>query len=334
MSLPSIVPPVAKGVGSAAPTLHKLASQLARPWMLLALDAKYALRKQLMRKFPLTYEILFTPGNLDERLVPAIAGHRRLKRLLDQPALAPLRARHPEILYRPYRRYLANSFGKGRRRAALLHHYSRFGACVGATFYQLLLQQRPPLWQQQLGGADFAIRISFTAALHHEGDLQLIFEIDSQPLYYVAFSITPGWLVDSSAQDALLIARVQGVAGNFEAIRRATKACRDVSPPALLMSAVQGIASALNVEVIAGVTNQEQLTANIDADRNVHFDYNAFWATYPGSASPGFHLISLPLRPKPLSQVDCTHRRRTRHKRQFKGEVASAAEQSFRALLR
>jgi len=122
MSLPGIVPQMAKSVGPSAPTLHKFAAHLARPWMLLALDARYALRRQLMRQFPLTYEIVFTPGNLDERLFPAIAGHRRLKRLLDQPGLAPLRTRHPEILYRPYRRYLASSFGKSRRRAALLHH--------------------------------------------------------------------------------------------------------------------------------------------------------------------------------------------------------------------
>lgn len=317
-----------------AASLHKLASRLVRPCMLLVVDAKYALRRQLMRKFPLTYEIVFTPGNLDERLLPAIAGHRRLKRLLNQPDLATLRARHPEILYRPYRRYLASSFGKSRRRAALFHHYSRVSACVSATFFQQLLLHRPSLWQQQLGAVDFAIRISFAPALHHEGDLQLIFEVDSQPLYYLAFSITPGWLVDCAAADALLIARVQGVAGNFEAIRRATKACRDVTPPALLVSALQGIASALSVQVIAGVTNQEQLTANIDADRNVRFDYNAFWATYPGSASPGFHLISLPLRQRPLSEVDATHRRRTRLKRHFKRQIADAAEQSFQALLR
>lgn len=315
MSLPSIAP-------------------LVRPWILIATDAKCALREQLMRKFPLAYEILFTPGNLDERLLAAIAGHRRLKRLLDQPALAALRADHPEILYRPYRRYLARSFGKSRRRAALLHHYSRVGACVGDTFFQHLLQHRPCLWQQQLGAAHFAIRISFAPALHHEGDLQLIFLVDSQPLYYLAFSITPGWLVDCGAADALLIARVQGVTGNFEAIRRATKACRDVTPPALLMSAVQGIASALEVQVIAGVRNHEQLTANVDAERNVRFDYDAFWATYAGSESRAFHLIGLPVTQKPLSQVTSAHRRRTRLKRQFKRQVAEAAEQSFRAMLK
>jgi uncharacterized protein VirK/YbjX len=295
--------------------------------------AKKALAQRLLNAFPLGYEILFSPGNFDEPLIPAILGQRKLRRLLNQPSLGALRAEHPEIVYRPYLRYLATSFTKTARRAALYHHYATLAARVSNTFFAELLQQRPLLWQMRVGADLFDIRISFTCKLHHEGDLQLIFLRNSEPLYYLAFTITPGSLVGCTADDVMLIARLQGIAGNFEAIRGATRACMDVSPPALLMAALQGIGKALNIGMIAGVTNKEQLTAHMGADRHVYFDYDAFWSTYVGNAAEKFYVIRVPIPEKPLAQISTMHRRRTRLKRQFKREVAAVAAAALRSRL-
>jgi uncharacterized protein VirK/YbjX len=141
-------------------------------------------------------------------------------------------------------------------------------------------------------------------------------------------------LVGCAADDVMLIARLQGIAGNFAAIRAATRACMDVSPPALLMAALQGIGKALDIGMIAGVTNQEQLTAHMDADRHVYFDYDAFWSTYVGNAAEKFYLIRVPVPEKPLAQVSTMHRRRTRLKRQFKRQVAAVAQAAFRSRLK
>jgi uncharacterized protein VirK/YbjX len=309
-----------------------LPARPATALLAIAARAKDALRQRLMSAFPLGYELWFSPGNFDEPLIAALAGHRKLKRILNRPSLRALRTENPEVIYRPYMRYLATSFTKSSRRAALCHHYARLAARVNDGFFTQLLQHRLSLWHSCVGADRFDIRISFTYKLHHEGDLQLVFLCNSAPLYYLAFTIAPGSLAGCTADDVLLIARVQGVAGSFEAIRGATKACMDVSPPALLMAALQGIAAALSIGMLAGVTNKEQLTAHRDANRHVCFDYDAFWSTYMGDATEKFHLMRVPMPEKPLMQISSVHRRRSRLKRQFKREVAAVTATAFRSV--
>jgi uncharacterized protein VirK/YbjX len=310
--------------------LHTRAS---RATLALAASAKQALRRYLMKSFPIGYEILFTPGNLDEPLSAVIGGHRQLVRLLAQPGLRALVAAHPQAIYRPYRRYLATSFTKSARRAALQHHYAYLLPRINETFFPAILRDRPQLWQKRIGLDLFDVRLSFTGELHHEGDLLLEFRENGVPLYCLSFTIAPGYLAGSDADQLILVARVQGAVGNFDAIRRATKACMDIAPPYLLTAAVHGIAGALNIGVIAGIRSKEQLTTNIDADRTVYFDYDAFWRTCLGHETEKFYLISVPIREKSLAQISTGHRRRTRLKRQFKNEVAETSEAVFRGLL-
>jgi uncharacterized protein len=307
--------------------------QVQRAMLALAVSSKNALRTCLMKAFPIGYEVLFTPGNLDEPLSAVIVGHWQLLRLWKQPGLRALEATHPEALYRPYRRYLAISFTKRARRAALKHHYAYLLPRISKTFFPAVLNDRPQLWQKRIGLDVFEIRLAFTGELHHEGDLLLEFRENGVPLYCLSFSIVPGYLAGSDADQIILVARVQGTVGRFDAIRRATKTCMDIAPPHLLTAAVHGIAGALDIAVIAGVRSKEQLTANIDTERCVYFDYDAFWGTYLGNETEKFHLISVPSREKPLAQISAAHRRRTRLKRQFKNEVTEMSTAMFRSLL-
>jgi len=199
-----------------------------------------------------------------------------------------------------------------------------------------IVRDRPRLWEKTIGSHNFAIRLSFTNGLHHEGDLQLEFQADLVPLYHLSFTIAPGYLVGSEAAQVILIARVQGVVGKFDAIRHGTKTCLDVAPPHLLMAAVQGVSDALNIDIIAGIRNKEQLTANIKdrrRSRNVCFDYDAFWRTYSGAEGEKFYLIPVPIPDKPLELINSIHRRRTRLKRQFKSEVTADSKAALRTLL-
>jgi uncharacterized protein VirK/YbjX len=294
---------------------------------------KNIVRRTLMASFPIGYEILFTPGNWDEPVGAMISGHRKFVRLMRQPGLRALLSDHPPVVYRPYRRYLATSFTKKVRRTVLSHHYAYLLTRVGNTFFSETLRVRPRLWRKAIGQDVFAVRLSFPGELHHEGDLLLEFLENSVALYHLSFSIAPGYLVGSDAGHVILIARVQGVVGQFEAIRRSTKVCFDVAPPYLLMAAVQGIAEALHVGVLAGVRNAEQITANVDEERVVHFSYDGFWRTNLGTEVEKFFLITVPIPEKPLAQISTAHRGRTRAKRYLKSEVAECAKETFQGFL-
>jgi uncharacterized protein len=298
-----------------------------------AMHAKNVTRRFLMASFPMGYEILFTPGNWDEPVRAMVAGHREFGRLMRQPGLRPLLIDHPPVLYRPYRRYLATSFTKKVRRAVLTHHYAYLQTRVSNSFFSRTLKDQPRLWQKTIGPDVFAIKLAFPGELHSEGDLLLEFLQNSVALYHLSFSIAPGHLTGSGARQVILIARVQGTLGQFDAIRRATKTCLDVAPPYLLMAAVQGISDALHIGVIAAVRNAEQITANVDDNRVVHFDYDAFWRTNLGAEAEKFYLIPVPIPEKPLMLISAAHRGRTRTKRHFKNQVSESAKEIFRGFL-
>jgi uncharacterized protein VirK/YbjX len=328
-----------EGVGSATsaqstkPLQMPLHQRAVRLLHARTIAAKNALRARLIKSFPLGYEIFFTRGNFDESLFAMITGHRELMHLMGQPALYALVTDHPSMVYRCYRMYLVSSFTKKARRAVLIEHYLYLLNRVSNTFFFEILRNRPRLWQRTVGSNVVAINLSFTGKLQHEGDLLLEFEQNCVPLYHLSCSIAPGYLVGSSVAQVFLIARVQGVAGELDAIRHATKICLDIAPPYLLMAVLQGIAEALHIGLIAGVTNEEQLTANIDASRIVYFDYDDFWRAHLGAESTKFYLMPVPIADKPLALITSGHRRRTRFKRRFKSEVTAISRAAFSRFL-
>ena len=262
-----------------------------------------------------------------------ISGHREFARLMRQPRLRDLLASYPPVVYRPYRRYLATSFTKKDRRATLKHHYTYLLTRINDAFFSQISTNKILLWQKTVDDDVFTIKLSFTGVLQHGGDLLLEFAERSQRLFHMSFTIARGHVAGSAAAEVLLIGHVLGIAGHFDDIRRPTKACLDVAPPYLLMAAVQGLADALSVNVIAGVRNTEQITANSSDSENVFFDYDAFWRTHLGNEAEKFFLISVPIPEKPMALISASHRRRTRLKRQFRSEVAEAAKANFRSFL-
>jgi len=281
----------------------------------------------LIRRFPLAY-ILFMPGNWDESLSALISGHRAVVQLMQQPGPRELLRAHPLIIYRPYRRFLATSFTKQHRRAVLLHHYRYLLPRVARAFFSDIAVNPPMLWHTAIGPDQFAIVLSFPGELQYEGDLLLEFRQNEVPLYSLSFSIAPGATTGSSAPVVLLIARVQGSFGRFDAIRQATKTCNDMSPCYLLMAAVQGLAQGLNVAVIAGVKNCEQITAGMLED-TVYFDYDAFWRAHHGVDEGRFYLMTVPIPEKPIESISRAHRRRTLAKREFKNAIVEMTKARF-----
>lgn len=169
--------------------------------------------------------------------------------------------------------------------------------------------------------------------LHREGDLTLIFKMDGVPLYKLAFSIIDFSLLHLSVKpgfnpsgQAVYVGQVQGVPGDFESIRKSTKVCLDVTPPDLLMAALFGVASALRINVVAGVDSESNLSFHRMMKFNVDFNYSDFWARQHAIKSEGGHYIfNLPVFDKPIAEIKSNHRRRTLLKRELRKSISDAA---------
>ncbi len=262
----------------------------------------------------------------DGSIIRTTVGHLEVFRVMTRPNTISLTRRHPSLINKYFGTYIAKSFTINDRQEILISHYLYMSNIVKDTFYDQLWKAKPVLWQQMSDKELFTISLRFNHLHDYEGDLSLIFEKDLVTLYELSFTLVPGRLIGIAAARALLVARVQGVSKQFEAIRRATKMCHDIAPPYLLMAAAQAIAGALDIGHIAGVSNKEQLTK----DMVEPFNYDSFWEKFLAiKTCLNFYVIPMPFSGRPIEQISAVHRRRTRFKRQFKIQIAECVRISF-----
>lgn len=271
---------------------------------------------------------LMRQGLGEESLYQSIIGQWRVIRALTRGPIRILTRCCPALLSRYVSLNLAVSFPKRIRRDILIYHYQFLASRTSARFFSAICNGNAVLWQQPIGETQGVIRLAFTGMTHYDGDLQLTFYADGEPLYQIAFTIVPGNLLGAATSNVLLVARVQGVRGKLLAMRTATKACRDIALAHLLVAAAQGVASALGISVIAGVGSNQRVRKD-GVDSKVLFDYDAFWTTYSCTEKAGIYLINVPFEDKPLDQLKRDHRRRARIRRDFKAEITRSVQDRF-----
>lgn len=272
----------------------------------------FILSKGIVRAFDKSAKILLTL-----RRLPKIVC------VLTDPNTIALTRHYPGLIYKWQGRYLAKSFRSKQRSQILKFHYEYIANRVNARFYKRLLDGKLLLWQRTVTGEFVAISLCIPEH-GREGDLSLILEKDSMPIYELSFTLLPGTLVGIAAAETMFVARIQGRKGQFDMIKAATKISRDISPPYLLMAAAEGLASALDVKFVAGVGTKDQLC------KGRTFNYDSFWATFLAAKTrANFYVISIPISGRPLEECNPTHRRRTQRKREFKAGLTEDVRMTF-----
>lgn len=262
--------------------------------------------------------------------------HRRLMKVLHAEHTKGILRQVPRTAYRYTLPYLSGNFTRATRLMLLMAHYRFMNDRLGAHFCQGILRGDLTPWHEQLQGHRFALRVSGPCAVsgHREGELTFTLKMDGHDLYKLSFSIVPASVLSLPSGSApprhghtLYIGRVQGVAGAFDHIREATKACHDIAPPDLLMAAVAGMAAALGIEIVAGVGIEHSISSESIQQSNMSFDYTSFWDRYQShKTADGHHLITVPFAEKPIQAIASKHRKRTLLKREFKRQITDATQ--------
>jgi uncharacterized protein VirK/YbjX len=129
----------------------------------------------------------------------------------------------------------------------------------------------------------------------------------------------------------MYIARVQGKGRALDRIRAATKDCLDISLPALLLAAAEGIGMELNLEHMIGIGGQTQISADKAAPSSRLSAYDEFWTALGGTRLEGdMYRLTVPMTEKPIAAIKRCHRSRVKRKRAFKALVASRVRARFR----
>ena len=153
-----------------------------------------------------------------------------------------------------------------------------------------------------------------------EGDLCLTFYVGLEPVYHMSFTIIKGHLLGIDEDNIIFITRVQGVAGTFHMIRRATKALDDIAPMVILFTAIQAISTAYEIKNIAGITAREQIVVgDMQPVERFQNSYDSLWIKMGGIKinNAAFLLPTVP-QDAPLNMIKKNHRCRTKYKRQLR----------------
>ncbi|MDE2401957.1 MAG: DUF535 family protein [Burkholderiales bacterium] len=235
----------------------------------------------------------------------------------------------PRVVNRYTLPYLSMDFNRLERHQMLKGHYDFLNTALDASFFQRVLAGSMTLWQRELDARSFSIEVS-GPCLSREGDLTLVFKMDGRWLYRIAFSLIESALLkletppgSPASKHLIYVGQVQGCPGDFDRIRQATGTCGDVAPVDMLIAALEGLADALGITIVAGVALENCLSYQKMLKINSTFSYTHFWEKHHGIRTErGHYILPVPLLEKPINLIKANHRKRTLLKRDFKQSIA------------
>jgi uncharacterized protein VirK/YbjX len=226
--------------------------------------------------------------------------------------------------------YLVQGFTVTERAACFVHHYRRLHAVLADHPMRQTLQGDVALFEIPEGANRFALSMGYSQAYDKEGELSLNLHVDGEVVFVLSFTMIPGWVVKSEAAEILLVTRIQGMKGCYNQILLATRTMHDVAPAALLLAALQGIASTFGIGALAAVSASRQSSFNKELTATFKTAYDDFFAELGLPKTPaGFFFSPIPVLDKPLSCIKQGHKLRTRDMRAFKQQIQLACADFF-----
>ena len=222
--------------------------------------------------------------------------------------------------------YLTPYLTLRQRADATFFHYDYILRKMSPHYAYAMFNDGVSIAKLSKNGCDYSINLRVDKKHTKEGEMSLCLKDGGDVLYTLSFTIVRGSIVGGGAEAAFLVTRIQGMRDRFGQIAQATKAFRDVAPPLVLLSALEGLGMALDIYRLTSVSAATVV-------RNAHQMSTDFSNSYDrvleslGAVqnAKGFFSAALPFKKKPLDAVSADHRARTRKKRAFRDEIGNCA---------
>jgi len=226
--------------------------------------------------------------------------------------------------------YLVRDFSVPKRAACFLHHYRRLRAVLPDHLLRRTLQGDVNLHETERGGDRFGFSMGLSRVWDKEGELSLNLLLNDVIFFLLAFTIVPGWVVGSEADEGVLITRVQGLKGCQPQIKLAQDAFAYASPRALLLAALQGIAEAFGIAEIAGVSATNQSSYCEESAVSLGRNYDSFFAEAGmAKSAAGFYSTPVPIEGKPLGLIKRGNKPKVKLQRALKQQIQQACAAFF-----
>jgi uncharacterized protein VirK/YbjX len=263
-------------------------------------------------------------------MVGNVSTQIRILRVLSRPAYRQLMKINPRFpLKHSGLDYLARGLTVEQQAECFIHHYRRLPDVLPEDVLEQVLLEDFLLDEIRSGDDRFAVRMALSRPRDDEGELSLNFEVNGELVFVLSFTIVPGWVVHSEAQEVVLVSRLQGVRGCYDEIRRVTKTMYYLTPPALLFAALCGVAEAFGIKAMAGITATMKPEFHFYEGEATHIRqaYDGFFTELGATRGPAeFYLATMPPQEKPITPIEQGRKKgskgvRPRKKKALKKEI-------------
>jgi uncharacterized protein VirK/YbjX len=172
-------------------------------------------------------------------------------------------------------------------------------------------------------GNCFALTIgSPSPPFDKEGELSIGLQVDGKKILSMCFTIVPGWVLKSEAEEILLISRLQGAPGCHPQLKLVRKCLYEYSPKKLLLAALEGVADVFKVSTLEAVCAINQRSYERKYAGILQHCYDDFFSKLGmNTTTAGFYFCPIPIEGKPLASFEKRSRARARKRRAIRRQI-------------
>ncbi len=269
------------------------------------------------------------------RVLTNLRTQSKIVRLLSHPVFLEAARANPRLAFKhlaPH--YLVRNFTLRQRSACFLHHYGYLRSVLPESLVSAILNSEVTVDTLITSPHCIELKLGLSRECDKEGELSLSFCLDNGVIYVLAFTIIPGWVVESRTARVALITRLQGTPQCHAQIKLAAKSLHETGVNAVLFSALAGILQALNIHKVAAVAGIHQSSYSAAWAHQFKRAYDDFYTELGMTeGSSGLFFARLPIENKPLEGVRHRHRQRNKIQQEFKMQVRLECAQFFGEML-
>ena len=180
------------------------------------------------------------------------------------------------------------------------------------------------IWERQIDGHHFSIILTGSEDNRNEGELSIIFKANGQYLWRASFSYVDSDIFKLNHGVTILISRNQ--AENKSGRELFTEYFGQNQLQFLCLSAVCGIATANGWTKILGIRHNLQIAYQDCYEIGFRNSYTLLWQQFDArEIDRHVYELDVPLKVRPLQQINRSHRARARARRQYWESITCSA---------
>jgi uncharacterized protein VirK/YbjX len=276
------------------------------------------------------------------RLILELGHQRQVLKLFRDPSLAKSPERQPAFPFKfLHERYLWRGPSTRDKARCLVTNFEFLKSSLSAEGLDAVITGENVLFERAKDEQAFSITLCLSAEpVHLECEMSLLFKVNGKPVFTLSFTIVPGAVVGCRTEYTIFVTRLQRLGAGDEgaaALRLVSKMLHGITPAKALLDAAQGVAQALGIGYLSGISGQLQSSYIAENDTFYVRAYDEFFEASGMSRTDGrFFHGAVPLEQKSIEEAitKASNRSRGKHRRQLRGDILASSEAALRRQLR